>query len=231
MNNKKFAVIDHQYINTGGNTMVSVFTVYNKQLNTTQFVLCNDEGFGLQTINTITYDDSWLESDEQLYKTMLGNWDWDALTSEPSFDQYQFDDDDFELYKYCQFEFIKKDCQHFKYVYECPIEWLPYRIYEQLDAEYIDWLRENERMVKTDGNGYIVDPWYEAYKNEQAKKNNPLYQQAVRFKEQLDDLKYNPTDDHKHINITLGDKHICIPFHADSYEELTTFIDRIIKNW
>ena len=79
MINKRFAVIDHEYYNTGGNCMVSIFTVFDKQNNATRYVLMNDEGFQLATVDVICNDEMF-ETDEERDAAILGYWSIDDLT-------------------------------------------------------------------------------------------------------------------------------------------------------
>ncbi len=53
------------------------------------------------------------------------------------------------------------------------------------------------------------------------------------FAEWLDELKYDglATQEIDHITIQVGEGTVHIPFHADSYEMLAHFLNKIIEQW
>lgn len=54
-----------------------------------------------------------------------------------------------------------------------------------------------------------------------------------RFTEWLDELKYDgvATQEIDHMTIKVGERAVHIPFHADSYEMLVHFLNKIIEQW
>lgn len=163
MTNKKFIVVDHEYYNTGGNCMVSIFQVYDKDANATRFVICGDEDFSWQTANTIFNDELQLDCDENIDKLVIGNWSYSALTSEPSYDQHQFTDDEWHMFKYCQFEHYKKDCKYFNNTVSLPLAELEPGLYHKyITPEYAAWAEENDHKVRTDGYTVFLNETYVA---------------------------------------------------------------------
>ena len=174
MNNDKFIVVDHEYYNTGGNCMVSIFQVYDVDANATRYVICGDEDFSWQTANTIYNEFLQLDCDENIEKIVLGNWPYSALTSEPSYDQHQFTEEEFEMFKYCQFEHYKKDCHKFNYKATLPLNQLPNELFHKfITADYYEWSKTNDDKVETDGYTVFLNETYTA----------PQPPQSARYKE------------------------------------------------
>lgn len=109
-----YQIMNHEYLNTGGHCMVSVFEVWLPDENRTVFV---NVGEGYCTITTVNHIMSDIEID-----------DFDKITvamlsySEP--DEYAVTNDYFELCRYCLFEYLKKDCMYGCYRESLPYEWL-----------------------------------------------------------------------------------------------------------
>ena len=109
-----YTVISHDYENTGGHCMISVFEVWLPDENRTVFVNVGEEYCTVTTVNHIMSD---LEID-----------DYDKITVA---ELYYKDSDDctvtdkyFELCRYCIFEYLKKDCKHMCYIEQLPFVWL-----------------------------------------------------------------------------------------------------------
>ena len=162
MNNDKFIVVDHEYYNTGGNCMVSIFQVYDVDANATRYCICGDDSFSWQTANTIYNEFLQLDCDENINKLVLGSWEYSALTTEPCWDQPQFTDEQWEMFKYCQFEHYKKDCKYFNIKVNVPINELPIDLYSTLTDDYKAWAKENDWTVQTDGFKVFLNESYVA---------------------------------------------------------------------
>lgn len=224
--NGRFTVTNHDYVNTGGNTMVSIFAVYDKAENNTKFVLANEDGFNWQTADTISNSEV-VESDEMYDKILLGCWDWSALTTEPTPLDHQFTEDEFELFTYCRFEYYKKDCKYFNNKVCVPIDQLPNNLYKRLTADYIEWAKDNMCGVETDG--------YDIFLNENYEPPTELDKELADvkdFKRWFDLIKYEePDTDHGYITVALLGNSVKIPLHADSYYTLDNFLSAIIDDW
>ena len=224
--NGRFTVTNHDYVNTGGNTMVSVFAVYDKAENNTKFVVANEDGFNWQTADTISNSEV-VESDEMYDKMLLGSWDWSALTTEPTPLDHTFTDDEFELFTYCRFEYYKKDCKYFNNKVYVPIDQLPNDLYKRLTADYIAWAKDNDDRVETDG--------YDIFLNENYEPPTEIDKELADvedFKRWLDLIKYEePGTATGYITVALLGNSVKIPLHADSYSKLEEFLSDIIDDW
>lgn len=91
-------VYDHDYVNTGGNCMVSVFKLWYPKENVTRFLLANESGC---SINTADYVTAGIEFDENMV----------LLTADSGY--FDPDLDTYDLLRYCWFEFIKAEHNYF----------------------------------------------------------------------------------------------------------------------
>lgn len=109
-----YSVISHNYENTGGHCMISVFEVWLPDENRTVFV---NVGEGYCTITTVNHIMSDIEID-----------DFDKITV-ATLNYREVDDcivtnDYFKLCRHCLFEHLKKDCKYCGYRESLPYEWL-----------------------------------------------------------------------------------------------------------
>lgn len=124
-------VYDHEYVNTGGNCMVSVFKLWYPKENVTRFLLANESGC---SINTADYITSEIEFDEDMV----------LLTADSGY--FDPDLDTYDLLRYCWFEFLKKDHDYFGTVTDVYVGMLE-------DSHYNDRkLLESIRLVDREGN-------------------------------------------------------------------------------
>ena len=233
MTNERFVVTDHQYFNTGGNTMVSVFAVYDHVDNVTRWCTCNEECFNWQTADTITNPDFHMDNDELMNKVLIYSFSWDALTTEPCWDQHQFTEEEWQLFKYCQFEFYKKDCKYFDIKVRLAINELPNDLFKELTEDYINWANAEGVGCLTDGYHVYMDAAYEppvVYELEDPKREREL-SDLVEFSGWLKQLNYDPISYGSYITVAIAGNSVKIPLHADSYDELDTFIDKVIKSF
>lgn len=231
---KRFIVTDHNYINTGGNCMVSIFAVYDSTDNVSRFVIANEDGFNWQTADTIS-SELQLDSDELIKKIVLGSWKWDALVSDPSWDMHQFTEDEFELFKYCQFEYIKKDAAYFSIQYRLSISELPNELYNKLSADYREWADREGVGALTDGYDVFMDDNYTppVVQDDKPPLNEKDLKEMKEFYKWYEDLKYfnELRDRTAYITIAVAGNSVKIPFHADSYELLDRFLTKAIEEY
>lgn len=147
---KKYTVTNHKYLDTGGNSMVSVFTVYDRTVSATRYVICGDEGLNWQSLDTIT--DETLE-DLSYDDAIIETHNYDELTNEPRCGSAvaTMDCDKFQLFKYCEFEHYKRDCRYFGIRIQLSVDRLPAELYDELDEDVIEWHKKNGDFVTTDG--------------------------------------------------------------------------------
>ena len=137
-----YKVISHNYENAGGNCMISVFEVWLPDENRTLFVNVGEDYVSLTTVNHVM-------SDVQID-------DYDAVTIETLSYKVDYDQSDyFDLYRYCLFEHLKKDCKYHNRFESLPFVWLLDTFKVQISAEQREYAEENfGRYFIT--NGYVV---------------------------------------------------------------------------
>ena len=143
---KYYNVLDHDYENTGGNCMVSVFEVWLTTENRTVYVMATDTDVAMTTVdhlrNNLEFDDSMLIDEINVVNLTRAH-------------RY------FELYRYCWFEFLKKDTAYFHEPTVVHIDFLPPYLRDQITANYAKWLKDNDvEFIKTDGYKIITDDDY-----------------------------------------------------------------------
>ena len=234
---KTYTVTNHEYTNTGGNCMVSVFTVYDHSAKSMRYVVCGDDGLNYTSFDTIhneppadlDYDDFIIES-----------YNYDMLTSEPGYDNpvATISHEKFLLFKNCQFEHYKEDCKHFGIRVQLSIEELPGELYNELGMDAIEWHHEHGDLVTTDG--YKVWP-SEGYEPPPANGCNDLdnyKRDVVDFKEWFDntvsEAQFDGTLEKyytKNITIVWNGRALELAFAADEVdvisEALRDIIDRL----
>ena len=229
MTNERFTLIHHEYMNTGGNTMVSIFTVYDHTENASRYIIANEEGFNWQTADTVSNCDFTLDSDEMIKKIVIGSWNWEALTTEPCWDQHLFEDEEWKLFKYCQFEFLKKDCKYFGTKVRLALNELPTDLLVHLPHDYVLWAEKEGVGCLTDGYEVYMDDSYEPPVKEDCKDLADMKE----FYSWFNDLQYNDTlrDNTNYITVAVAGNSVKVPFHADTYELLDHFLTKAIEEF
>ena len=224
--NERFAVVNHEFTNTGGNCMVSSFAVYDRQQKVTRYVMVGDEGFSLTTVDIICGED-FFETDEERDAAVLDSWTFDMLTSEPSYCQPQFTEEEFALYKYCQFEFYKKYCEYFKTNIRLTVDELPGEMYNELGVVAIAWHVENEQLVSTDGYKVYPSPYYSERKAaidrelRQIKDFSSWHEEQAAREELYGD----------HYMVSFNGRSVKLPYDADTFNAIDDLLKNVIKEW
>ena len=141
-----YKMLSHDYENTGGHCMVSVFTLYDEDAHRTLFVIVNEEGGSLSTADYITQE---IDFEDVMIIDYFQN---DNLTAVAN---------NFELYKYCINEYAKKDCKDCGCKAHLPYHLLSDELQQQLTPHYIAW--HNEEVggnFETDGFTMKIDSSY-----------------------------------------------------------------------
>lgn len=140
-----YNVISHNYENTGGHCMISVFEVWLPDENRTVFVNVGEEYCTITTVNHIMSD---LEID-----------DFDKITiatlNYKESDDCTVTNEYFELCRYCLFEYLKKDCKYMGYTESLPFAWL-LPVYQQQISDLERQFVEDECGDCFDTDGYHV---------------------------------------------------------------------------
>lgn len=126
-------VYDHEYIDTGGNCMVSVFKLWDPKENVTRFLLANESGC---SINTVDYITSEIEFEDSM--VLLNA---DSGYFDPELVEY-------DLLRYCWFAFLKAEHEYFGTTTDVHFGMLEGRHY--LDSDLMDSIT----IVDREGNDY-----------------------------------------------------------------------------
>lgn len=225
MLNKRYAVINHEYYNTGGNCMVSTFTVFDKRLNMVRYILLNDEGLNLASVDFVSNDDMF-ETDEERDSVIIGSWSLDALRD------CEFDAETYELFKYCQFEFYKENCKYFNRKERLLVDDLPKELLDDISPEAVEWHRKHDVAVETNGYEVFVDDDYlqhlqklEVERELQAIKDFKQWHSELSADDKLEQL-YGT-----YYTISVGGNSIKIPFGAVQFNHIEELLDETIQEW
>ena len=225
--NKRFMVTNHEFVNTGGNSMVSVFTVYDKQQKATRYVMTAEEGGSLQAVDTVNGDFQFESYDEEC-EAVIDNWSFDDLTTQPFPCSKEFTDEEFELYKYCQFEFYKENCKYFGTKVYITVDQLPQALYNELGEAAAAWHYHNAQLVATDG--YHV--WPSSYYNAES------YEQSYRELQQVTDFQQWHCEQaakeelyDEYYVLSFAGRSVKLPYDADAFDAVDNLLTRIIEEW
>ena len=138
----KYRVISHDYRNTGGNMMVSVFQVYLIDQNRTIFVNCGEQSASLTTVDYVNNFDP-DDYDEITILTVDFTQDYTAEACEY-----------YDVIIHCLYEWIKSDCKHYQYRLGVDFHWLPSAVQMQISELQKDFVED-----EMDGNFY-TDGYY-----------------------------------------------------------------------
>jgi len=206
-----FIVLNYEYLNTGGNTMVGVHTVYLPNEKRTIYALSNEEGCTLSVVDYISYALN-IDDYESLY---IDTCEYDRMTGHEKY---------FELYRRCLNDFTKSDCRYFGVTRNYPASLLSDELLEKIDPDYLHWLNLHGYGVETDGEDIITHPDYdvelEAVKR--FKKNH------AKIIEDLTELNSMPNKDYF---IVLDGMVVSIPFNADTFIAIDRLLNDVINDW
>lgn len=209
-----FKVLDYEYLNTGGHCMVGIFEVWLPERNQTVYVLTNEEGYSMVTVDYLRRDLDIYDYDELTIECS----DWCRLTGNEKY---------FELYKYCLNEYTKSDCRYFGSVTQLPINLLCDELKNQITEDYAQWLKDNEYdSVETDGQKIIMNPYYEAPSEEdellKAINEFKLWHSSTAGLEEYYNEMYT---------LEFAGHKVELPFMADVWDAVDTLLDRVIQDW
>lgn len=219
-------VLDHKYLNTGGSCMVSVFTIFYRDLGI-RYIICNDEGYTEQLIDNVSQENAF---DDLVDNFVLGARYWDDVR------RTTLTDDAFELYSYCYFEFLKKYCKTFGNFTAVCVEQLPDNLYNSLPAEMRTWHIKNCQELTTDGYEVFPSDYYDPADNDGA--DSEEFIKVVNFQKDLDNkLSAAVSDDSftkyydKPFVLAFDGQYVELPFDAETYGKVEELLDSVIENW
>lgn len=224
----RFLVINHNYTNTGGGCMVSVFSVYDKQVRAMRYLVANDEGYNWQSMDTVGHEPP---ADIDYDEVIIDCCDWNKL-----YDEYaeHEDSDMYNLIKYCQFEFIKRNYTSTGALTELLVRDAPKELYDTIDARQLTWHVVNQQYIYTDG--------YKLLPNELCPLPEELEDDKLKaiknFKQWLDDLVNEgfATDTIENyysdkFTIVFRDRALQLDFDAAAYQSISDALKYVIEQW
>jgi hypothetical protein len=141
-----YQVINHDYMNTGGHCMISVFEVWLKDDNKTVFVNVGEEYVTITTVNHICRDLD-IEDYSDITIAEFNYTDGDQLEESP----YN------QIMRECLFEYLKKDCGYCGYKQHLPYQWLLDE-HQKLSKTFVKYLQPGEfSTYVTDGNSVWIE--------------------------------------------------------------------------
>ena len=222
---KAFKVLNYEYLDTGGNCMVGIFTVWLPALKQTVYALTNEVGCSIVTADYISNE---LEID-----------DYDEITIDLcDFDELQPSATYFELYRYCLTEYTKSDCRYFGNTIAIPYHLLSDELQSEVHADYLIWCEENNSCcIPTDGEKIIVHPDYDSLFTDPHEDDEDL--QAVKEWRCWHDglINKDTTDEEleafydKKYRLTFNGRRVYLPFNADTFNKINDLLDSVIREW
>lgn len=211
---RTFKVLNYQYLNTGGNTMVGIHEVWLPAEKRTVYVYTNEEGCTMALVDYIRHDVEIDDYDEVTVDYV----DFGRITGREKY---------FELYKYCFNEYLKDDCKYFKYTRSVQPMLLSDDLQKQISANYLEWIHaENGDLVETDGQKIVVNDNYNTTTVHgdwlQAVKDFQKWHDTIAG----DEKYYN--EDYK---LMFADHEVKLPFNADVWDAVDTLLTRTIEEW
>lgn len=222
---RNFKVLNYEYLNTGGNCMVGVFTVWLTDEKRTVYALTNEEGCNLAVVDYISNELDIDDYDELI----IDNCVFSFLTGTEKY---------FDLYRYCLAEYTKSDCRYFGNVVPIKYMLLSDELQEKVHPDYYVWLEEQGYdEVMTDGVNILTHPDYDAMFTDPHEDDEDL--QAVKeWKSWHDGLINNTTTDEemdsfyeKKYRLTFNGKRVYLPFNADTFNKINDLLDSVIREW
>ena len=227
-----YQIINDEYLNTGGNCMVHISTVYFKPLKQTQYVYINEEYLIVSNYDYIRNElpHATTTDDFVLYVLAIEN-----LAHEPSFDNHQMlelPEEITELLFDCYLLFIRAYCKYTSKNYECRLDALPSELYNKVSREYSRWLAEKELDPVTDGYNIIIHQEYVAETD-----YDDDGKAAVEFKQQLMEMRATADESEEQfekfydekITIVIQNKAYHLSMNAAVWNGLVEYADYIIS--
>lgn len=211
---QNFTVLNYNYLNTGGNCMVGIFDVYLPEENRVVYMLTNEEGCNMATVDYISNELIVNDYDELIIDYV----DWGRVTG---YEKH------FELYRYCLNEYTKSDCKYFGYTRELPYHLLSDELQSKVPAGYCDWCKDNNGdVIATDGEQIIVNPDYDPtdYETQLLKSLREFQQWHAST---AADEKYYEED----YKLTFAGKSIEMPFVADVWDAVDSMLESVIRSY
>ena len=209
-----FKVLNFEYLNTGGNCMVGIHEVWLPAEKRTVYVYTNEEGC---TITLVDYIRNEIEADDYDEVT-LDYVDFGRITGHEKY---------FELYRHCFNDYLKKDCQYFKYTRSVQPMLLSDDLQSKISATYLEWLHtEGDDLVETDGEKIVVNEFYQ-FAEDMGKKLHTIKEFQQWHNTIAGDEKYYDS----WYKLKFADYEVELPFNADVWDAIDTLLKNTIEEW
>lgn len=208
-----FKVLNYEYLNTGGNTMVGIHEVWLPEVRLTVYAYTNEEGCSLSLVDYIRNELDIDDYDELIFDMI----DWGRITGDETY---------FELYRYCFNQYLVDDCKYFDYTRCVHSFLLSDELQKKVTADYMRYLAtEHDGLVETDGKSIIVYPDYKA--------PNDIEKLEVikRFKEFHDAIAGDERYYEDEYILTFAGRTIKLPFYSDVWSAVDNALTDTIENW
>lgn len=208
-----YKVLDYQYLNTGGNTMVGIHRVWLTEEKKVVYVYTNEEGGTISTVDYIR-DDLPIDDYDEFMMDVV---DWGRITGSEKY---------FELYRYCFNQYLVDDCKHFGTTYDVQPHLLSDELQEMISADYLKYLEiDHNGLVSTDGKIIITDPDYEAPEAD-------VTLQAVKdFKRWHDSIAADEDYYNDWYTLEIHGKKVRLPFYAGIWNAVHDLLEVAIEEW
>lgn len=208
-----YKVLDYQYLNTGGNTMVGIHRVWLPEEKKVVYVYTNEEG---STLSTVDYIRDELEIDD--YDEFIVDCvDWGRITGSEKY---------FELYRYCYNQYLVDDCKYFGITRGVQYELLSDKLQEMLAIDYVKYIEtECGGLFETDGEIIVTNPDYEAPEVDVA------LQSVKIFKKWHESIAANEDYYNDWYTLEIHGKKVKLPFYAGVWNAVHDLLDITIEEW
>ena len=206
-----FIILNYEYLNTGGNTMVGVHTIYLPNEKRTIYALSNEDGCTLSVVDYISYALD-IDDYDSLY---IDTCEYGRLTS---YEKY------FELYRRCLNDYTKSDCRYFGITRNFPAFLLSDELQEKIDSDYLHWLNLHDYGVETDGEDIITHPDYDV-ELEAIKHFKKEHTKLLDYPDILQSM-YD-----KDYVIMLDGMVVSVPFNADTFTAIDRLLNSVVEDW
>lgn len=211
-----FKVLDYQYLNTGGNTMVGIHRVWLPEEKKVVYVYTNEEG---STISTVDYirDDLEIEDFGCYDEFHMDVVDWGRITGNEKY---------FELYRYCYNQYLVDDCEYFGVTRGVQYHLLSDELQSMISGDYFKWcVADLGMLVETDSKIIVTHPDYEAPEADatlQAVKDFRRWHDSIAACEEYYDKWYT---------LEFDGKKVHLPFIADVWNDVDKLLETTIEEW
>lgn len=225
----RFQVVNVEYENSGGGCMVLVATVYDDLYNQMRYVLYNEEGGSLTTVDYVfsgvDYED----------KMLLAYYDEEEHEAYYEHNKPVEDGETNELFEYCWLEFIKRDCKAYKTTLKAEAKRIPHALRNKIPAGYEEWLKENGQLIETDGERIIVDDRFKRLADVRKEVSNEVcrlktFEEYLSHQIAMLDGSDEEVEEFYRMKITVsfGDMIVHISNSAAAFQALEKLIDEVL---